>query len=131
MNSLKDYGNISRRVGLMTSPISIGTGLDSLTNEKGVVLFEDRVWIPEALKVIALQSLHVGHVGMVKMKAISRKCIFWPNLTNNIEAYATSCETCKFTSSRAQQDEFCPWPKANESWERIHIDFFHFGGKTL
>ena len=47
--------------------------IDKLTTEKRVVLFEDRVWIPEALKAITLKSLHVEHVGMVKMKATSRK----------------------------------------------------------
>lgn len=40
----------------------------SLSVERGCVLFEDRVWIPESLKSETLLKLHDGHAGIVKMK---------------------------------------------------------------
>ena len=105
--------------------------LDKLSAENGIVLFEDRVWMPGTLKKRALEALHDGHVGMVRMKTMAKKYLFWPGLSRDIESYAGSCETCKSTSSRTQKEEFFSWPMANGPWERIHIDFFHFGGRTF
>lgn len=103
----------------------------SLSTERGCVLFDDRVWIPESLKSEALRSLHNGHAGIVKMKLAARQYVFWPKLTMDIEKYVKSCETCVSTSNKAGKDEFSPWRAASKPWERVHVDFFHFGGNTF
>lgn len=33
--------------------------------------------------------------------------------------------------SKAQKDVFSSWPEAQHPWERVHMDFFHYSGKTF
>ena len=49
-----------------------------LTQEDGILLWNSRVVIPEVLRTILLKDLHAEHLGMVKMKQLARKYLWWP-----------------------------------------------------
>ena len=50
--------------------------------------------IPPTLQAEMLNELHATHPGVVKMKALARSIVWWPNLDKDIEDVVTSCQSC-------------------------------------
>ncbi|XP_026529758.1 uncharacterized protein K02A2.6-like, partial [Notechis scutatus] len=58
-----------------------------LFSQKGCILWGDRVVVPERLQRLVLQTLHEGHPGIVRMKALTRSYAWWPGIDKQIEAW--------------------------------------------
>ncbi|GFW25271.1 uncharacterized protein K02A2.6 [Trichonephila clavipes] len=58
------------------------------TIEDGCIMYGQRVCIPRKFRKNVLEELHVGHLGIVKMKAIARSFVYWKNIDNDIEEAA-------------------------------------------
>lgn len=102
---------------------SFYTKRNELTVECGCLMWGYRVVIPTLLRKDLLKELHVGHMGIVKMKAVARSYFWWPGLDNSIEQVAKSCEACLKTRDNPPRMEVIPWPLPSEPWERVHVDF--------
>ena len=87
------------------------------------ILWGKCVIVPEQLRAKLLKELHVGHVGMCRMKALARSHVWWPHLDYNIKALCTDCEACKTTTAMPALAPIHPWQYPSSQWERIHIDF--------
>ena len=61
---------------------------DELTIQDGCLLWGNRVITATKLRNHILSELHEGHLGIVKMKAIARSFIWWPNIDKEIEQLA-------------------------------------------
>ena len=58
---------------------------EELSVEDGCILWGARVVIPEKLREKVLSELHVGHVGMSRMKLLSRGFVWWPGMDQDVE----------------------------------------------
>ena len=87
------------------------------------ILWGRRVIIPQQLRAKLLEELHVGHVGVCRMKALARSHIWWPHLDDAIEALCAECEACKTTAAMPPPAPIHPWQYPSSQWERVHIDF--------
>ena len=54
-----------------------------------------RVVIPRPLQARVLDELHVGHPGIVRMKAQARVHVWWPGLDTNIANTVRGCLSCQ------------------------------------
>ena len=96
---------------------------DELTVEDGCVLLGCRVVVPEKLREKVLEELHVGHVGICRMKMLSRSFVWWPNIDDDVEKVCKECESCAFHQNNPNQASVHPWETPSRPWERLHIDF--------
>ena len=96
---------------------------DELTVHNGCLLWGMRVIVPSKLREQILTDLHVGHIGVVKMKALARSLIWWPGLDTEIEAIASKCAGCQEYKRAPPAAPIHPWEWPTRPWERIHIDF--------
>lgn len=55
-----------------------------LSAHRVCLLWGDRVVIPSKLHQCILEALHVGHPGIVRMKAMVRRYVWWPNMEKAI-----------------------------------------------
>lgn len=53
--------------------------------------FKKRIIVPFNLRKRFLQTLHEGHLGITKTKAMARTCIYWPNISSEIEKLVQRC----------------------------------------
>jgi Integrase zinc binding domain len=61
-----------------------------LSIEENCVLYNGRVMIPDELNTNVLKLLHSNHDGIVRMKRLARKYVYWEGIDQDIENYAKS-----------------------------------------
>ena len=88
--------------------------------------------MPAKLHKKVLEELHRGHPGVVRMKALARSHVWWPELDEEIEECAKACSACQANKHAPAKAPLHPWNWPSSPWERIHIDFAEpVAGKTL
>lgn len=94
-----------------------------LSTERGCVLWGTRVVLPEKLRKLVKKELHSGHPGIVKIKALARKYVWWPKIDEDLEQVCKACEPCQLEQRKPRQVPLHPWEFPGQSWRRLHIDF--------
>ena len=56
-----------------------------LYDRDGIIMKENQMVIPKSWVDYTLSKLHIGHFGIVKTKKRARGCVYWPNMTKDIE----------------------------------------------
>ena len=95
--------------------------------DNGVLLWNDRVVIPESLRQLLLNDLHSEHSGCVRMKRLARKYMWWPRMDSDIEQMVKQCGPCQVNAKNPVK-EFASWSWSIGPWQRLHMDF---GGPFL
>ena len=76
---------------------------DRITVSRGLILFNDRLYIPVNFRSIFLSRLHESHQGVEKTQKSARLCAWWPGMTVDIEEYITCCYVCNKMSAIKHQ----------------------------
>ena len=66
-----------------------------MTIYKSCILYQDRVFIPPALRQSVLSKFHEHHPGMVPMKSLARALIWYPGMDKDIEQLVRHCRICQ------------------------------------
>ncbi|XP_059413408.1 uncharacterized protein K02A2.6-like [Carassius carassius] len=103
------------------TPFIIRKGELSLMQD--CLMWGQRVIVPPNLRQRVLEDLHVGHPGVVKMKALARSYIWWPSIDSQIEEKSKTCLSCQKNQKSPCLSPLHPWPWPGAPWQRIHIDF--------
>lgn len=93
-----------------------------LTVEGDVLLWNDRVIIPSSLQNVLLGDLHSDHMGIVRMKRVARRYLWWPNLDSQLEGMVKLCVHCQ-ANARNPPKSYGTWTWPAGPWRRIHLDF--------
>ena len=96
-----------------------------LTVEEGLLLFQTRLVIPEALQKDILERIHEGHQGIVKCRAFARSCVWWPKLSQQIESLIKDCKTCE-KQRQLQPEPLQPTKTPDFPWQRVGMDLFEW-----
>ena len=78
--------------------------------------------IPLKLRGNVLKELHLGHVGMARMKMLARSYCWWPGMDKEIEAEVSCCDACLEFARNPPAAILHPWEATARPWSRIHID---------
>lgn len=87
------------------------------------LMWGQRVIVPPNLRQQVLEDLHTGHPGVVKMKALARSYVWWPNIDSQIEEKSKTCMSCQQNQRAPSLSPLHPWSWPEGPWQRIHIDF--------
>ncbi|UYV66040.1 K02A2.6-like [Cordylochernes scorpioides] len=96
---------------------------EEITVEQGILLLGTRVIIPRKFRANMKKELHLGHMGVVKMKSLARNFIWWPGMDREIEEIARSCKECETNKHTPKSESVHRWESAPTPWYRIHMDF--------
>ena len=89
----------------------------------GCILWGSRVVIPQRGRKAVLEELHVGHMGMSKMKGLARMYMWWPGMDRDIEQLVQNCENCQLVQAMPPTAPLQPWSWPSRPWSRLHLDF--------
>ncbi|XP_049516015.1 uncharacterized protein K02A2.6-like [Dermacentor silvarum] len=107
-------------------------GQHELSAHKECLLWGDHVVIPQKLRFRVLKALHVGHPGIVRMKALARSYVWWPGMDAAIEEWVRRCLPCQETRPEMPRAPVHPWETTRTPWSCLHIDFAGpFQGQTF
>ena len=102
--------------------------LDALYINEGVIMYKDRVVVPEALRPAVLNNLHAAHQGVSSMEQRAHSLVFWPGMTQDIHKTRADCYLCtRNAPSNAKLPSIVPDPPSTP-FEKVFADFFHAGG---
>ena len=90
-----------------------------MSSMRGVLLRDNRVVVPTALRTKVLKLLHASHLGMTRMKSLARLHVWWPNIEADIERCCKRCKPCAETAPNQPQN----LPVPDKPGQRLHIDF--------
>ena len=96
---------------------------NEMTVHQGCILWGMRVVIPNKLQDRVLDELHDGHMGVVKMKALARSYVWWPNINAQLEELVKACSGCQQNQNMPTKAPLLPWEWATAPWQRIHINY--------
>ena len=93
-----------------------------------VVLYKNRIVIPQTLRKDVLQFLHSAHQGVSAMNERAKVEVYWPNITNDIQNVRDSCRDCNCIAPT--QPKLPPYEPMIPStpFEAIACDYFLFMG---
>ena len=96
---------------------------NELSVMSGVLMWGIRVVVPEGLRIKLIHELHIGHLGMSKMKSIARPKMWWPNIDQDIESTRKACEACMVIGNDPKAATVHPWLPTSRPYQRVHIDY--------
>lgn len=80
--------------------------------------------IPPQLQINnMLGELYASHPGIVRMKSLVRKQIWFPNIDRDLEEMVQECQTCQAYHQKPTPALLHPWSWPTRVWQHIHIDF--------
>lgn len=95
------------------------------------LLYQDRVIIPQQMQKEVLKLLHANHSGIVKMKQLARRTVYWFGINKDIERFVSSCDVCTSMATVSNPKVKSQWTPTLKPFSRIHIDFFFFEHRTF
>ena len=96
--------------------------VDIFTLCDNVLLFGEGVVIPKTLQKRILKDFHAGHPGKNRMKSLMRSYVYWPKMDLDISNMVDACKGCDL-AAKAPLITYKPWPKTDQPWSRIPVDF--------
>ena len=82
---------------------------------------------PYTLRGLVVEQGHwtVGHFSSQRTADYIRRWFWWPQITQNVEKFCDSCETCSKARGNYEQPKglLHPLPLAKRPWESIGMDF--------
>ena len=92
-----------------------------------LLLYDERIVIPQALRLDILDCIHCGHLGINKCSARARMSVWWPGLSVAIEDMVKACFTCA-KEMPEPKEPLMPSSFPSRPWERISRDLSEYGG---
>lgn len=102
---------------------------DELIVDLGCIIYRYRIVVPPVLRERVLDEIHEGHLGMNKMKSLSRGYVYWPSIDRDIEELCRACTACRSVLDAPPRAVLHPWEFPELPWQRLHADFADFAGK--
>ena len=106
---------------------------EQITIEKGLLLKNTRIIIPNSLQPELVEWIHEGHLGLEKCLARARSTVYWPNMQKNLTDKLQSCPSClKYARANPKRRPDKTLPLGPEiplhPWLKLASDIFHFNG---
>ena len=96
---------------------------NELTIEENCLLKGMQVIVPPDLQQTMVKLLHETHSGVIKMKALARSYVWWPEIDKTLEQVTKNCVQCQQHHKEEPNTPLHPLEFTTKPWQRIHLDF--------
>ena len=100
-----------------------------LSVDDGLVLFGDRIIIPQTMRSEVLQKLHYGHQGVNKCQLRAKSCVFWTGINKDIDDLISKCSICQEHQTSQRHEPLMSHDLPQRPWQTIGMDMFYLDGE--
>ncbi|XP_052817965.1 uncharacterized protein K02A2.6-like [Mya arenaria] len=100
-----------------------------LSVSQGLLLYRDRIVIPEELRTEVLASIHEGHLGLNKCRARAQSSVWWPGIAKDIKSKIETCQFCQEHRPAQVKEPLMVTPLPSRPWQRIAADLCEISNK--
>lgn len=101
---------------------------EDLSTVDGVILYKDRIVIPQSLRDEVLAALHAAHQGVTSMIARAESSVFWPGITPAINALRSGCNHCNRSAPSNPSAPPIPPTTPEYPFQCLCADYFTYKG---
>jgi len=101
---------------------------DNLSTVDGVVIYKDRIVIPQSLRQDILTALHSAHQGVTSMTSRAETSVFWPGITSDITSLRNNCNHCNRMAPSQPSAPPVPPVYPLYPFQCVCADYFHHKG---
>ena len=87
-----------------------------------LVLRGTRIVIPTQMRDRVLDLAHEGHPGIVAMKSLIRKKVWWPEMDKSIEKFCKSCFGCQVVGQPSKPEPMKRTELPSAPWQHLAAD---------
>ena len=102
---------------------------NDLSYVHNLILKDQRIVVPTALRQEMKAILHTGHSGIECCKRRARDTQYWPGINAHLEDYVASSTTCLEFRNQQQKEKLIPHDIPSEVWSKVGTDLFHLRNK--
>ena len=102
---------------------------NDITIVDNLLLYRDRIIIPNGLRKDILNKIHQGHLGIDRCKKRARQSVFWPGLNNQIEQLIINCDTCIQYQSSKPKEPMLIKDLPQEPCKQVGSDLFQYSNR--
>ena len=103
---------------------------ENLWISNDIIMYNDRIVIPTALRPRVLASLHGAHQGVSSMRSRANETVYWPGLNADLRNTRYNCRYCNEISPSQPREPLILTPQPSYPFQHICADFFHVAGDT-
>ena len=101
---------------------------EDLSTTDGVILYKDRVVIPQSLRKEVLDALHSAQQRVTSMIVRAETSVFWPGITPDINTLRASCQQCNRNAPSHPSAPPVPPMSPEYPFQCICADYFTYKG---
>ena len=101
-----------------------------ITVQQGILMKADLVIIPSELRLEVLDKIHNRHLGTKKCQERTKRKVWWPGLSRQIEELVQECPNCIMTR-RNHAEPMIPFRLPKRPWQKVGTDLFHWKGQEF
>ena len=101
----------------------------SVTVCNNLLLFNNRIVVPESLKKETLDKIHEGHQGIQRSRFRATSSVWWPGLSKEIVQTVQKCKIC-VRKNTPPKEPLIPSKLPDHPWQKIGSDLFELEGVT-
>ncbi|CAI7903370.1 unnamed protein product [Closterium sp. NIES-53] len=120
--------------GYTTDPIFTIGNHQQATTQKGDYYIKagtDWIWVPayRLLRELLIEEVHnsnfSGHFGVDKTQKLLHRHYYWPDSSNDVQRYVSSCRVCQAMKSTCQRPAglLQPLEPPERPWQQVTMDF--------
>ena len=99
-----------------------------LSVAQGILLYNQRMVIPECMRMEILKQIHDGHQGVAKCRARAQGTVWWPGISADISDLVSRCEFCQIHRAKQSPEPMISKPLPQKPWEIVGADLCELGG---
>jgi len=102
---------------------------DELAIHDGIVFRGERVVVPTSQRSIVKERLHSSHLGVDGCLRRARESLFWPNMTQDIKDYISTCDMCRKYEVANTKETLMSHEVPDRPWAKVGTDLFSLHGR--
>ena len=92
-----------------------------------LLLYNERIVVPQALQGGTMACIHEGHQGIERCRMRAKNSVWWPGMSKALTEMVTNCPIC-VKASAVHKEPLMPTPLPDYPWQVVGSHLFSLKG---